>query len=112
MASRCEREVGKCERHCGMKNQPGELSYIIVVVKMFSINTSLCLHPRQLQPRKIQLKRLLLKDLRYLWILIFKHPIFPYEAKQDLIERLELNSSEKVTLCCGYTAETCKLSDI
>ena len=50
MASRYEREVGKCERHCRMKNQPGELSYIIVVVKMFSINTSLCLHPRQLQP--------------------------------------------------------------
>ena len=66
----------------------------------------------QLQPRKIQLKRLLLKDLRYLWILIFKHPIFPYGAKQDLIERLELNSSEKVTLCCGYTDETYKLSDI
>ena len=42
----------------------------------------------------------------------FKHPVFPYELKEDLIVRLELNSSEKVILCSGDTAEKCKLSDI
>ena len=42
----------------------------------------------------------------------FKHPVYPYGLKEDLIERLELNSSEKVILCSGDTAATNKLSDI
>ena len=42
----------------------------------------------------------------------FKHPVYPYELKEDLIVRLELNSSVKVTLCCGDTSTTYKLSDI
>ena len=29
----------------------------------------------------------------------FKHPLYPYGIKEDLIVRLELNSSEKVILC-------------
>ena len=42
----------------------------------------------------------------------FKHPMDPYGLKEDLIVRLELNSSEKVILCTGYTSATDKLSDI
>ena len=42
----------------------------------------------------------------------FKHPVYPYGLKKDSIVRLELNSSEKVILCTGYTAATYKLSDI
>ena len=42
----------------------------------------------------------------------FKHPVYPYGLKEDLIVRLELNSSEKVILCTGDTAATYKLSDI
>ena len=42
----------------------------------------------------------------------FKHPVYPYGLKEDLIVRLELNSSEKVILCTGDTNETYKLSDI
>ena len=42
----------------------------------------------------------------------FKHPVYPYGLKEDSIERLELNSSEKVILCSGDTAATYKLSDI
>ena len=33
----------------------------------------------------------------------FKHPVYPYGLKEDLIVRLELNSSEKVILCPGDT---------
>ena len=33
----------------------------------------------------------------------FKHPVYPYGLKEDLIVRLELNSSEKVILCTGDT---------
>ena len=33
----------------------------------------------------------------------FKHPVYPYGFKEDLIVRLELNSSEKVILCTGDT---------
>ena len=29
----------------------------------------------------------------------FKHPVYPYGLKEDLIVTLELNSSEKVILC-------------
>ena len=29
----------------------------------------------------------------------FEHPVYPYGLKEDLIVRLELNSSEKVILC-------------
>ena len=39
----------------------------------------------------------------------FKHPVYPYGLKEDLIVRLELNYSEKVILCTGATY---KLSDI
>ena len=42
----------------------------------------------------------------------FKHPVYPYGLKEDLIIRLELNSSEKVLLCTGDTSSTYKLSDI
>ena len=42
----------------------------------------------------------------------FKHPVYPYGLKEDLIVRLELNSSEKVILCTGDTSVTSKLSDI
>ena len=37
--------------------------------------------------------------------------MYPYGLKEDLIVRLELNSSEKVILCTGDTAATCKFSD-
>ena len=43
---------------------------------------------------------------------LFKHPAYPYGLKEDLIVRLELNSSEKVILCTGDTSATYKLSDI
>ena len=36
----------------------------------------------------------------------------PYGLKEDLMVRLELNSSEKVILCTGDTNATYKLSDI
>ena len=42
----------------------------------------------------------------------FKHPVYPYGLKEDLIVRLELNSSEKVILCTGDTTATYRLSDI
>ena len=42
----------------------------------------------------------------------FKHPVYPYVLKEDLIVRLELNSPGKVILCTGDTAATYKLSDI
>ena len=42
----------------------------------------------------------------------FKHPVYPYEPKEDLIVRLELNSSERVILCSGDTAATYKLSEL
>ena len=38
----------------------------------------------------------------------FKHPVYPYGLKEDLIFRLELNSSEKVTLYTGDTNATYK----
>ena len=36
----------------------------------------------------------------------FKHPVYSYGPKEDLIVRLELNSSEKVNLCTGNTSAT------
>ena len=42
----------------------------------------------------------------------FKRPVYPYGLKEDLTVRLELNSSEKVTLCTGDTSAVYKLSDI
>ena len=42
----------------------------------------------------------------------FKHPVYPYGLKEDLIVRLELNSSEKVILCTGDTSATYKLLNI
>ena len=41
-----------------------------------------------------------------------KNPVYPYRLKENLIIRLELNSSEKVILCCGDSAATYKLSNI
>ena len=42
----------------------------------------------------------------------FKHPVYPYGLKEDLIVRLDLNLSEKVILCTGDTSATYRLSDI
>ena len=42
----------------------------------------------------------------------FRHPVYLYDLKEDLIVRLELNSLEKVTLCTGDTSATYKFSDI
>ena len=42
----------------------------------------------------------------------FKHADYPYGLKEDLIVRVELNSSEKVILCTGDTNAKYKLSDI
>ena len=42
----------------------------------------------------------------------FKHPVYPYRLKEDLIVRLELNYSEKVILRTADTSVTYKLSDI
>ena len=36
----------------------------------------------------------------------FKHPVYPYGLKKDLIVRVELNLSEKVILCTGETSAT------
>ena len=41
-----------------------------------------------------------------------RHPVYPYGRKEDLVFKLELNSSEKVILCTGDTSATYKLSDI
>ena len=61
----------------------------------------------------MQFKRLLVKVLQYLSILnFFFHPAFPYGLKEDLIVRLKLNSSIKMVLPSGDTAETCKFSNI
>ena len=38
--------------------------------------------------------------------------MYPYGLKEDLIVRLELNSSEKIILCTGGASATYKLSDI
>ena len=38
--------------------------------------------------------------------------MYPYGLREDLIVRLELNSSENVILCTGDTSATYKLSDI
>ena len=42
----------------------------------------------------------------------FRHPLYIYGLKEDLIVRLELNSAEKVILCSGDTSATYKISDI
>ena len=42
----------------------------------------------------------------------FKHPVYPYGLKEDLIVRLDLNLSEKVILCTRDTSATYRLSDI
>ena len=42
----------------------------------------------------------------------FKHSLYPYGLRKDLIFRLELSSSEKVILCTGDTSATYKLSNI
>ena len=42
----------------------------------------------------------------------FKHPIYPYRLREDLIVRIELNSAGKVILCTGDTSATYELSDI
>ena len=42
----------------------------------------------------------------------FKHQVYPYGIKKDLIVKLELKSSENVILCAGESNETYKTSDI
>ena len=42
----------------------------------------------------------------------FKHPVCPYDLKECLFIRLELNSAGKVLLCMGDTNATYKISDI
>ena len=42
----------------------------------------------------------------------FKDPVYPYGHKEDLIIKIELNSSEKIILCTGDTSATYKLSYI
>ena len=42
----------------------------------------------------------------------FKHPVYPYSLKEDLIVRSKLNSSGKAILCTGNTSATNKFSDI
>ena len=42
----------------------------------------------------------------------FEHPVCPYELKEDLIVRLDLNFPEKLILCGEDTAATYTLSDI
>ena len=59
------------------------------------------------------LNRRLINGLQCRWILtFFKHPVYPYGLKENLIVRLELNSSEEVILCTGDTYAKYKLSDI
>ena len=36
----------------------------------------------------------------------FKYPVYLYELKKDFLVNLELNSSEKVIFCSGYTTTT------
>ena len=43
---------------------------------------------------------------------LFRHSVYPYALKENLIVRLELNSSGKVILCAGDTSATFKFSDI
>ena len=48
----------------------------------------------------MQSKRILVKAFQYLWESnFFKHPVYPYELKENLIIRLKFNNSEKVILC-------------
>ena len=42
----------------------------------------------------------------------FKHPVYPYGLIENLIVRLELNSSENVILCTGDSSASYKLLDI
>ena len=42
----------------------------------------------------------------------FRHPVYPYGLREDLIVRPILKLSEKVILCNGDTSATYKLSDI
>ena len=42
----------------------------------------------------------------------FKRPVYPYGLKEDLIVKLELNSSEKIVFCTRNTSAIYKLSDI
>ena len=60
----------------------------------------------------MRLKRRLMKGLQYLQILTFSGIECIHSLKEDLIVRLEFNSSEKVILCTGDTSATYKLSDI
>ena len=43
---------------------------------------------------------------------VYPYSVYPYGLKEDVIVRLELNSSEKVILCTGVTSATHKLSDL
>ena len=47
-------------------------------------------------------------DKRFARFDFFKHPVYPYGLKEDLIVKLDLNSSEKVILCTGDASATYK----
>ena len=49
------------------------------------------------------IKRILVKGLQYLWIWLFKHPVYSYGLKEDLIVKLELNFFEVVISSNGDT---------
>ena len=42
----------------------------------------------------------------------FRHPVYGYDLREDMIVRLELNSVQNVILCTGDSNATYKLSDI
>ena len=42
----------------------------------------------------------------------FKHPVYPSGLKENVTEKIELNSLQKVILCTGDTSPTYKLLDI
>ena len=42
----------------------------------------------------------------------FKHPVYPYDLKEDLIITIELNSAKEVILRTGDTNAIYKISDI
>ena len=62
---------------------------------------------QQLQPKKIEIKKSFSKRLAIpLDFDFFKHPVYPYGLKEDLVGRLKLISSEKMILCDRDTTST------
>ena len=61
----------------------------------------------------MQLKRHLIKDLQYRYILtFFRHLVCPHVLKECLFIRIELNLAKNVLFCTGDTNATYKISDI